>query len=641
MAFDSDYWHALDKQSASNLEVSPKDIGISMGAGDVLEGLKSAINMGAGTVELGFTGAGKGSLGQGSTTPEMFGSDKREAIRQMAKINEVNVTTHATVSTQGLAGFDGQRGSFSDTASANSLNEIKRAIDFAADTTRGGPVTIHTGEFPREVREAPGGQFEPYRLKKGEIPKEELAVLVDQRTGSIIHFRKGQVIFEPEWVKNSADEFIDEQGNVLYGKDKWDLLKRVPKRNEKTDEIELKERTWTDIQKDTEQFNRDTGDHRTPEQFFVLRQKEAEVQRHKPFMMQWEEKYKSLDKIEKDCKEQIPFIKELEKSAKTPEAMEELKEYLMTKKDSVFRRIGEVPENQLPSEFLEGKQKELNRQKVYEREGWIGYQKEIKEVERLREDIVPVENFGVERSARNIAQAAMYAYEKEKQMKLEKPLFVSPENIFPETGYGSHPEELKHLVLESRKAMIQELEQRGYGSSEARQIAEDHVKATFDVGHAYTWKKFFKAEPGESFEQTEKRFNNWMLKEVDKLNDAGIIGHVHLSDNFGYYDEHLTPGTGSVPMKEFVEKMRKAGHMEPMIAEGGAQAKEDYYQAMTGGWKNISSSPIYRTAKWSDIEDSYFGRVSSPTYIVGKYAPSQEYLGSEKGAPFWTGIGLE
>ncbi len=50
MAFDSDYWHALDKQSAENLEVSPKDIGISMGAGDVLEGMKSAINMGAGTV---------------------------------------------------------------------------------------------------------------------------------------------------------------------------------------------------------------------------------------------------------------------------------------------------------------------------------------------------------------------------------------------------------------------------------------------------------------------------------------------------------------------------------------------------------------------------------------------------------------
>ncbi|MDP2906588.1 MAG: TIM barrel protein [Nanoarchaeota archaeon] len=635
MAFDSDYWHALDKQSAENLEVSPKDIGISMGAGDVLEGLKSAINMGAGTVELGFTGAAKGSLGQGSTTPEMFGSDKREAIRQMAKINEVNVTTHATVSTQGLAGFD-QRSGFSDTAAATSLHEIKRAIDFAADTTRGGPVTIHTGEFPREIREAPGGLFEPYHLKEKEIPKEEIVALVDKRTGKLMPFQKGQVVWEPKWEKDSKGNFLDWEGKPLTGEDKWSTLKRKPETNPSTGEVEFEQKDWNYVVDETRKWNEEHLGQKqvTPGQRFLMKMRESEIQRQKPYMLMWEERYKDYEKREKSLSSVYEEIVR-EKYEDDPRQIEIVRK-------QVSEMLGHpLPHDVKPSEFLKKNIDNYQRMKEYEREGWIGMQKELKEVERLKDDVVPMEQFGIERSARNIAQAAMYAYEKEKQMKLEKPLFVSPENIFPETGYGSHPEELKRIVLESRKAMTQELEHRGYGSSEARQIAEDHVKATFDVGHAYTWKKFFRAEPGESFEQTEKRFNNWMLKEVDKLNEAGIIGHVHLSDNFGYYDEHLTPGTGSVPLKEFVEKMRKSGHMEPMIAEGGAQAKEEYYQAMTGGWKSISSSPIYRTAKWSDIEDSYFGRVSSPTYIVGKYAPSQEYLGSEKGAPFWSGVGLE
>ena len=258
------------------------------------------------------------------------------------------------------------------------------------------------------------------------------------------------------------------------------------------------------------------------------------------------------------------------------------------------------------------------------------------------ERIVPISEVGKQRTSETLAKAAIYSWDKEKAEHLEKPLFISPENIFPETGYGSHPEELKEIVLNGRKEMAKELvDRRGISQEEAEKIASDHIKSTFDIGHAHTWKKFFKAEHGESFEDTEKRFNNWLMKEVDKLNEAGIIGHVHLSDNFGYYDEHLTPGMGSAPLKDFVKKMREAGHMDPMIAEGGAQSREEYYQTMTGGWKHIASSPIYRTSKWTDIEDSYFGKTTSPTYMVGKYVPSQDYMGSEKGSPFWSGLGLE
>jgi hypothetical protein len=97
---------------------------------------------------------------------------------------------------------------------------------------------------------------------------------------------------------------------------------------------------------------------------------------------------------------------------------------------------------------------------------------------------------------------------------------------------------------------------------------------------------------------------------------------------------------GSAPIKDFIKKIKDAD-IGPMIAEPGAQAQDQLYTAMTGAWGSLASSPVYRSFKWSDIEDSYFGRTRSPQYIVGKYAPSDEYRGVEKTGPFWSGIGLE
>lgn len=606
MAFDSDYWHALDKQSASNLEVSPKDIGISMGAGDVLEGLKSAINMGAGTVELGFLGTGKGSIGQGSTTPEMFGTDKREAIRQMAKINEVNVTTHASIGVGNLSGLT-QRG-FERQSQQNTLHEIQRTVDFAADAAQGGPVTVHTGEFPRTISEK-YKEFELYPEEEKKAP----VYLVDNVTGEI-----KQAI-----TRDTRLPFLkkDEKG--------------MPIMNEKG-HPEFEMLNFGDF-KEREKIQ---NDEEAAQKFFqeYLKQDQDRVKFEKE---RWSHDLKRLREQADHVKRVWDSVNEQYKT--DPETA---KYNAMTWAEQLHGApIKGSPEYkdflENPMKYLERAVQDAEQHKKYIQDGVVAYGKQEAQIEEQMKRTVPISDIGRERTAETLAKAAVYAWDKEKAQDLERPLFISPENIFPETGYGSHPEELKEMIINGRKKMAEILEQRGMSRGEAEDVAKEHIKATFDVGHAYTWKKFFKKEPGESFEEAEKRFNKWMLEEVDKLNKEGIIGHVHLSDNFGYYDEHLTPGTGSAPLKEFVEKMRKAGHMEPMIAEGGAQSKEEYYQAMTGGWRALSSSPIYRTSRWTDIEDSYFGRVGSPTYIVGKYAPSQEYLGTEKGAPFWTGLGLE
>ncbi len=267
----------------------------------------------------------------------------------------------------------------------------------------------------------------------------------------------------------------------------------------------------------------------------------------------------------------------------------------------------------------------------------ISYGEQARRLEEKQKNMATIKEFALKKSAQNIARLAEYAYDVEKQRRLKKPLWIAPENVFAET-YGSHPQELKELILKSREEMAKRLMRRGLSEDEAKEIAEKHIKATFDIGHANTWRKYFKAKPGETIAETDRRFKKWLINQVKDLIKNKIIGHVHLADNFGYFDEHLTPGQGNAPIEEFIKELKKAGFKEPMVVEPGAQGEgETIYSALTGMWK-LSASPVYRmagkTQSWTDIEGSYFGRTASPYSIVGRYVPSQEWT-------FWSETQIE
>lgn len=645
MAFDTDYWHSLDKQTAKNLDVRPGDVGISHGAGDVLQGLNANIRKGASVVELGFTGTGKGNLSGGQTTPEMFGKDKREAIRQLQKINDVTVSTHASIGVSGLSGM-GKEG-FSDRAAENSLTEVKRTIDFAADATSGGPIVVHTDEFPREIGEE-YEEFETYPIIEKEGPKEEVVSLVDKDTGQLIRFQKGMKIDEPEWRTNEKGKYIDYEGKAISPDEVY--ARGVPV-YDKQGNIKFNPRKWSYFEDKAQEIEEKTGKKRHPGELFYYNHQLAQLERARPFADSYKRDYEQHMKVLGDFKANYNMAKQFEEAGNVDQ--KELKRKFIDSYNNgrdmsltSTERYDIIKDDKIKAsnfirQQIEKQELELQRRK----EGFIGYQKEIEQIEKVHRErkIIPAKEFALDRSAKNYAKAGMYTYEKqkimEKEKRLDRDLFVAPENIFPEGGYGAHPKELKELVVKSREQMAKMLEKRGVKDPE--KVAADHIKATFDIGHAYTWKKFFKTKEKESEEERDKRFNKWLLGEVDKLNKEGIIGHVHLSDNFGYYDEHLTTGEGSAPVKEFVKKMKEAGFKEPMIAEWGAQAEQDAHEVMTGAWAHLGTTPLYRTSRWTDIEDSYLGRTSAPYRIVGAYAPSEEFRGVEKGAPFWTGLGLE
>src|SRR3989344_6078628 len=141
--FDNEYWNATDKEMHNEFDIPGKNIGISHGVGDVAQGLKTDIFAGASRVELGFMVSGKGSRISNQPSPESYDKTERQEMRDLARINNVEISTHVNPNMMGLAGFDPRQGNFSEEAAEQSLQEIKRTIEFAADVSNGGPVVVH------------------------------------------------------------------------------------------------------------------------------------------------------------------------------------------------------------------------------------------------------------------------------------------------------------------------------------------------------------------------------------------------------------------------------------------------------------------------------------------------------------------
>lgn len=168
---------------------------------------------------------------------------------------------------------------------------------------------------------------------------------------------------------------------------------------------------------------------------------------------------------------------------------------------------------------------------------------------------------------------------------------------------------------------------KGMNEEEAEKTAARHIKATLDTGHLNTWRKHFQG--------SDEEFNKWMLKEVEDLAKKDLIGNMHLSDNYGYQDDHLAPGQGNCPVKEIVQIMKKHGYDGPMTVEPGADASTDLgdFHGLMKTWRYFGS-PIYGfsapsgglpSRSWGDVQYSYFGRTYPPNFIFGAYSPSNEW----------------
>jgi hypothetical protein len=667
---------SVDDTSTNDVGIGVQDIGQSVPMGIAaanVQGIAAKLRAGAGAVEIGFPGAVRGQ--RQAQTPGMYGKDQRQALRELAEIAEIKLTTHASYGIMGLAGMD-QQGNFSKEQRKLAVDEIKRAVEFAADTAQGGSVVVHTGEFQRPISEepwakdpsAPGGyQF----MHHGEEPERAIIRVVDDRTGQVMtQVRKNQKVARAVWNKYQQDNrtywdahngssYVDANGNTInpgdyidYEGNKVDIKDRVPQYDETTGRFKVKYNEWNDFVAEADERNKIEaekrgmtvqefkfkypGEYMLPEEAFLKATLETNEGHSRGWALQYaqgfDEEREALEKLKKA----LDFYKRTEET--TPE---EERWQLMREAGKLAGKYapGIIPaEYKMPSEILNEAIRNVQRRMEFENQASVSQQQQAEDSRETQEHIMSARKYALRESYNSYAEAGMHAFDLTRQRKLPQPLMITMENIFPES-YGAHPDELKSLIENSRKRMAEMLvQQRRVSEAEARKAAEMHIKATLDTGHFNMWRKYWQNDPGKTLEQNDKDFHSWMLKKTEELAKAGMVGNVHLTDNFGYQDDHLSPGEGTTPVKEIVKILKKHGYTGALTVEPGADASTDLsdFHGLMKTWR-LFGSPVYgahgpvgRQAgwtkdSWTNIQYSYFGQAKAPYYIFGPYAPSQDW----------------
>src|SRR3990167_1934988 len=114
--------------------VKASDIGFSVPEGSrfgsLLKTTTDAIRRGAGWIELSTSMGG----GQESTGAEAYGKEAREALRDIARINQVRYTSvHTPANIGNMSGYNPQERGFNDEHRKIEIEEVKKAIDLASD----------------------------------------------------------------------------------------------------------------------------------------------------------------------------------------------------------------------------------------------------------------------------------------------------------------------------------------------------------------------------------------------------------------------------------------------------------------------------------------------------------------------------
>ena len=607
------YWHSLDGDSykSSISRYTAKNLSVSTPPfQNQLEALRSRIRLGVNNVELGFTGVGKGSAQ--SPTPGSVGIAERQAIKEVAKINDVKINSvHAPMSIEGLAGF-GQRG-FNEQKRAQDVEEVKRSIDFAGDVSDGGAIVVHTGEFPYSIKERFGDK--PFTTKDGKKIKLSESPYASEFAEQYIVDKRGNINAAPI-NKNDTTLAWNEEKRDFESRD-LEFYKNLAKKN-KFDENNKKKnskeyRNYTDEDIDEKRYRE------TYENPYWLANKDKLDIALVPLNTQIRE-FKVKEKQR---------IKDIDYLTRRLEITEDLEERNLIKNELRIRKSDSYVDDYRSNE--------------------------ARVIEAYKEKLLSssLSDYGMQKTNESVAELAIEAARVTKNKKLNKSIFIAPENLWG-GSYGSHPQDLKNIIQDSRnkfvefatkdniiingkevkntfKNQLEKIYGKKLSDQEAKKYAKDHIKATFDIGHANIWRKYF--------DGSEKEFKQWLGKEVKELTDEGIIGHVHVSDNFGYNDEHLPPGAGNAPIKEFMTHLEKSDYKGAVIIEPGST--DDKFPNFLNAMYDLET-PVYRlhgdkTTAWTDVQGGYFGNSYIPSFVTPGYLSSVE-----KNTPFtWSSLPLE
>src|SRR3989338_708409 len=698
---------------AEDLGIGINDVGMSVPLGISaanVQGVYSKIRSGVGKMELGFPGAISGN--RQAQTPEMYGKDQRQALRELAAINEVEYTTHAAYQMMGMTGAIEQASDmikFDMNRARMVQHEVERVIDFAADVAGGGSVVIHTGEFLRPLTDMYLDPTKKHNLSAGEDgrimfkqrlteDKDAKFYLVDDRTGQAMStVEKDRLVAYPVWNKYLPDntkfwerergksyiddngsevrqgDYIDYRGNRVN--DPFDPRKgRVPLYDNVSGRFRVRYMSYDDF--DTEAKEKNYYKQKRigrPLTFYeTITQTEAFLQAtletNEGHSRGWALQY--ADRVDKEFDLMDKLYKAKEVYSKLDASIPESEKWKIMVQESAASHSHALqqlipPDSKNPVELIDENISSLRKQIEFARQASVSQEQQAEDTAEQKRHIVEPLKYVEKFTIRHYAEAGLHAMNK--TIDPQNPIFVSIEHIFPER-FGGHPQELKWIVKKAREKMedyltspemelgttyagqsvfdrdpvTQELilkKQKnpyfvpGMSKGEAKKIAEDHIKATLDTGHLNMWRKYFQPKPGATSEQNEAEFKKWYLGQIEGLAKEGLVGNVHLVDNYGYQDDHLSPGTGNAPLKEALAVLKKFGYDKAITIEPGADASTDLsdFHGLMKTWRYLGS-PIYGFGassggqqRWSQVQYGYFGQGQPPYFIFGAYAPSNDW----------------
>ena len=573
----------------------------ALGGRNILQTTEAAIRGGAGVLQLVLVPP-QDSIG-GTSIGARIGTEVREALRELALANKVEIAgVELPTAVRGLSGFDFQQNAFSEDVRQRNLQQVKDAIKFAADVGRGGGIDLLSWEFSRGVSDTGDKNFvEP-------IEQQDVRV-VDKKSGRTFGFRKADTIYLPLDPDNNFKkvEFDPEQGK-----------------------IDLKPIKWQDFEKwaksENEKAKKEGKEQIAPEVRYYRERLEADMKRAQGTKSQAELRARdTIDGI-KRINEQIKEAKN-EEDKKT---LEKNKHFLENQRDEAIRAAE-------------------------------GHAQEIKNIEQTKDNITSLNTFGLQQAALGYAEAGVFTW-REFQAAKEKNLNPKPMHIGPEIGwpefYGSHPEEFKNVIIESRKKMVELLTnpeltlpsgakrenphfQKGLSPEEAQKLAKEHIKGLFDTSHMGMWLAHFKPNVGENEDDRIKRFNKWYVEEVEKLakDPRDLIGGIQLVDSHSAAHGHLPPGEGIFPVIKTAEIFEKTGFKGMVVSEGHEEERFGQGRIRMKTWQHananigqgyFSGPPL----QWGQVQSNYFGRTYSPLFMFGSYSPSNDFK-------LWSEVPLE
>ncbi|MBI5072684.1 hypothetical protein HZA99_02605 [Candidatus Woesearchaeota archaeon] len=669
--------------------IGVKELGMSVteGArfGSLVQTASQAIRLGVGSIEL-ATIQGGGEPGGA----EGYGQEARQALRELARANSISYTSvHTPPNTVGnLSGYNYQERGFNDEFRHRSMEEVKKAITFAADVNAGA-VVVHTGEALRDMstaawnRDISVGSGEKIKefLSYEEEPGRQVLYMVDDRTGKLVtEVRKSQVVFEPKFKtkynpKTGFEEYIDKDDTFLDEKNEDDLFNRIPEWNPEKLQFKTERRDWNYFVDLSNRWNKkyprvdNNGKQNlwSPEELFFRKQLEAQMLQARGNSLYHGRMYDDYVEARNELGKALTYYQKLEKSIPKEELWrimeqdEKVKRYAAS---TASHRFG-GKEMRLPTELIKDALVDIERQMKYTHETSAAADAQASQYSETIRHVMPVHRYAKEKTSMSYAQAGVMAMEETMHNKNSKrPVFVAPENLFPEMGYGTHPDELIELVTDARKRMVEMLTKkkipsfreerdehgnlkevvnpyyRGMNEKEAEQYASKHIKATFDTQHLGMWWAHFQPLPGETVDKRKQRFDNWYKDQVVKLEKSGIIGHIHAVDAFGAGHHHLPIGEGNLPVKWTLEYLKSKGYKGTMISEGWEENRINPGRQITASWRHLGTNVGMGFAigapsrQWQDVEFGYLRNMQSPYFIFGAYSPSNDWQ-------LWSQVPLE